>query len=48
MIRGEGKLSISVVPDSGTDEPTGIAGTMDIKIAEGKHAYDFEYTLPSH
>jgi hypothetical protein len=48
MNRGTPQLSITVVPDSGTGELTGLAGKMDIVIAEGgKHSYDFEYTLPS-
>lgn len=43
------QLTITVVPESGTGQLEGIAGTMTIKIAPtGKHAYDFEYTLPSH
>ena len=47
MTRGAQSLSITVVPDSGTDQLTGIAGTMSITIdKDGKHFYDFEYTLP--
>ena len=46
MTRGAPSLVITVVPDSGTDELTGLAGTMKIIIAEGKHSYEFEYTLP--
>ena len=38
-------MDISVVPDSGTDELKGIAGTMKIIIEGGKHSYEFEYTL---
>jgi hypothetical protein len=45
MTRGEPQLTIIVVPDSGTDELTGLAGKMMITVAEGKHSYDFEYTL---
>ena len=45
MRRGEGQLTIVVVPDSGTDELTGIDGQLNITITEGKHFYDFEYTL---
>lgn len=45
MNRGEPSLTITVVPDSGTGELAGIAGTMKINIADGKHSYDFEYTL---
>jgi hypothetical protein len=39
-------LTVSVVPDSGTGEFAGITGTMNIIIADGKHSYDFAYTLP--
>ncbi len=47
MNRGTPELTITVVPDSGTDELEGLTGKMAITIAEGgKHSYDFEYTLP--
>jgi hypothetical protein len=47
MNRGTPSLSITVVPDSGTGELAGLAGRMDIRIEpDGKHFYDFEYTLP--
>jgi len=46
MDRGTPHLTITVVPDSGTDGLTGLAGTMGIEIAAGKHSYGFEYTLP--
>ena len=45
MTRGEPLLSVTVVPDSGTDGLVGLAGRMTIIIAEGKHSYEFEYTL---
>ena len=45
MRRGEGQLTIVVVPDSGTDELTGLDGKFGITITEGNHFYDFEYTL---
>jgi len=45
MTRGVGELSIIVIPDSGTDELAGLKGKMNIIIAEGKHSYEFEYTL---
>ena len=38
--------SVTVVPDSGTAELAGLTGKMTIKIADGKHSYDLEYTLP--
>lgn len=47
MARGAASLTISVVPDSGTDELTGIAGTMAIDVAGGQHSYTLEYTLPA-
>lgn len=47
MAHGALQLSVTVVPDSGTGELAGIAGTMTIKIeADGKHFYEFAYTLP--
>ena len=46
MTRGVPQLTITVVPDSGTGELLGLAGRMTIDIADGKHSYDFQYTLP--
>jgi Protein of unknown function (DUF3224) len=46
MTQGVPELHIAVVPDSGTGQLTGLAGTMTIRIDSGKHSYDFEYTLP--
>ena len=46
MTRGEPQLTITVVPDSGTGQLVGLAGTMTIAIADGKHSYAFEYTVP--
>jgi hypothetical protein len=46
MNRGTQQLTINVVPDSGTDQLTGISGTMTIKIADGKHSYELNYSLP--
>lgn len=46
MAGGAQSLTITVVPDSGTGELTGLAGRMAIKIEGGKHFYEFEYTLP--
>ena len=45
MTRGAPQLTITVVPDSGTGELVGLAGRMLIIIADGKHSYEFEYTL---
>jgi hypothetical protein len=46
LTRGTPQLSITIVPDSGTGQLTGITGTMTINNADGKHTYDLEYTLP--
>jgi hypothetical protein len=46
MTRGAGELTITVIPDSGTDQLTGLTGRMNIIIADGKHSYEFDYTLP--
>jgi hypothetical protein len=46
MTRGTPQLSVTVVPDSGTGQLEGIAGTLTIKIDNGKHSYVFDYTLP--
>lgn len=46
MTRGMPSLSILVVPDSGTGQLAGISGKLNILIDQGKHSYDFEYTLP--
>ena len=45
MTRGAPELNVSVVPDSGTGELTGLSGKMQIIITEGKHSYEFEYQL---
>lgn len=45
MTRGEPYLNIIVVPDSGTGELTGLSGSMKIIIANGHHAYEFEYSF---
>ncbi|HEX9155608.1 MAG TPA: DUF3224 domain-containing protein [Nitrospira sp.] len=46
MTRGNGQLTITVVPDSGTERLVGLSGTMRIDIADGKHSYVFDYTVP--
>lgn len=45
MTRGVPELSVTVVPDSGTGELTGLAGKLAINIVDKKHFYEFEYTL---
>jgi hypothetical protein len=45
MTRGAPQLTIAVVPDSGTGQLAGLTGTMTITIEDGKHFYEFDYTL---
>jgi hypothetical protein len=45
MDRGAPTLSVTVVPDSGTEELAGLAGSMTIDIRDGQHFYDLRYTL---
>jgi hypothetical protein len=45
MNKGALQLAISIVPDSGTGELQGIAGTLAIQIVDGKHNYQLDYTL---
>ena len=46
MNRGDGTLTVVVVPDSGTDGLTGLAGSLDIEVGDG-HRYVFTYSLPA-
>lgn len=45
MDKGKDRLVLEVVPDSGSGELTGLAGTMSINIEDGQHFYEFEYEL---
>lgn len=45
MDRGTQQLRITVVPDSGTGELTGLTGELTIQIAGGQHSYEFQYSL---
>ncbi len=46
MNRGQAQLTVQVVPDSGTDELTGLNGRMGIQIDNGQHLYTFDFSLP--
>ncbi|WP_414605230.1 DUF3224 domain-containing protein [Stenotrophomonas pavanii] len=46
MTRGTPELRVVVVPDSGSDGLLGLAGTLEITISEGRHAYRLLYSLP--
>lgn len=43
---GKAVLEIQVVPDSGTGELQGIAGSLTVDASKGVHHYDFAYSLP--
>jgi Protein of unknown function (DUF3224) len=45
MTRGAPQLTITVVPDSGSGQLEGLAGKMAITVTEGKHSYEFDYSL---
>lgn len=45
MQRNVATMTVTVVPDSGTDQLTGLTGRMTIIIEGGKHSYDLEYTV---
>lgn len=45
MAQGAQSLSVTVVPDSATNELSGLSGTLVIKIADGQHHYAFDYLL---
>ena len=46
MDRGAPSLSLTVVPDSGTDALLGLSGSLAIDIVDGQHFYTFDYSLP--
>ncbi len=43
MARGVPTQSVTVVPDSGTEQLEDLAGEMTIDVADGAHVYRFEY-----
>lgn len=45
MDRGNPSLTVNIVRDSGTDELKGISGTLVIRMEQGKHYYDIDYTI---
>jgi Protein of unknown function (DUF3224) len=46
MTKDAQALSVIIVPDTGTEQLTGIAGELGIDIRYGKHFYTLDYTLP--
>ena len=45
MDQGKDRLILEVVPDSGTDQLTGLTGSMLIKVEDGQHFYEFDYNI---
>lgn len=45
MDRGAPQLVVTVVPDSGAGELTGLVGTFSIRIEGGKHFYEMSYDI---
>ncbi|MEZ4633046.1 MAG: DUF3224 domain-containing protein [Deinococcales bacterium] len=46
MTRGQPQQTITVIPDSATEELEGLSGSMLIRIEANQHFYDFDYDLP--
>ena len=46
MSGGVDRLSIAIVPDSGTEQLTGIAGELTLQVVDGVHRYELLYSLP--
>lgn len=47
MSGGATELTVSIVPDSGTEELAGISGHMSLKQVERQHYYELDYVLPA-
>ena len=43
MNRGDAQLAVTIVPDSGAGELTGISGTLEIDNNDGQHSYVLHY-----
>lgn len=46
MDRGAARLTVNIIPDTGSGDFVGIAGVLHIHIVDGRHEYTLEYTLP--
>lgn len=45
MTRGVPGLTVTIVPDSGTEELAGLSGTMAILVDGPRHSYELAYAL---
>ena len=46
MTRGAPTLTVTIVPDSGTEGLAGLSGQMRIVVGGGEPAYELDYVLP--
>ena len=46
MRGGDSQLAVTIVPDSGSGELSGISGRMSLKQVDRKHRYEIDYVLP--
>lgn len=42
------RLTLEVIPDSGTEALASLAGVMDIIVRDGEHYYEFDFTLETN
>ncbi len=45
MNRGDARLTVTIVPDSGAGELAGISGTLEIHNVDGQHSYVLHYEM---
>ena len=45
MDRGNARLTVTIVPDSGAGELAGISGTLEIDNDQGQHTYVLDYEI---
>ena len=45
MDKGDARLTVAIVPDSGSGALAGISGTMTLDNDEGRHSYVLEYEI---
>lgn len=45
MNKGDGQLTVTIVPDSGAGELEGICGTLEIDVDDGQHSYTLSYEI---
>ena len=45
MNRGDGRLTVTIVPDSGAGDLAGISGTLTINNDDGQHSYVLDYAF---